>query len=61
VALGRAGLRADEALPALTATPARLAGLFPRKGSLQPGADADVLIWNGAWELEEVYRHGMRV
>ena len=32
---------------ALTATqPARIMGLYPRKGSLLPGADADILIWD---------------
>ena len=31
----------------LTATqPARLFGLHPRKGSLMPGADADVMLWD---------------
>lgn len=32
---------------ALTATnPARIFGLYPQKGSLAPGADADILVWD---------------
>jgi len=29
-----------------SATPAKIFGLFPRKGSLEPGTDADIVIWN---------------
>lgn len=32
----------------LTARPARLYGLYPQKGTLQPGADADVVLYNPA-------------
>jgi len=35
-----------EALPMLTRTPARAIGMYPRKGSLQAGADADIVIWD---------------
>ncbi len=42
-----AGRLTPEQFVARTATtPARLFGLFPRKGALLPGADADVLLWD---------------
>jgi predicted amidohydrolase YtcJ len=36
----------DAALTAYTATPARLAGLWPLHGNLSAGAAADLVIWN---------------
>lgn len=35
-----------EALPMLTRAPARAIGMYPRKGSLQADADADIVIWD---------------
>jgi dihydropyrimidinase len=44
VAAGRLGA---QQFVALTATnPARLYGLYPRKGTLAPGADADITLWD---------------
>jgi dihydropyrimidinase len=46
------------AFVSLTATePARVYGLHPRKGSLMPGADADIAIWDP--DLPTVIRHEM--
>jgi hypothetical protein len=36
----------DQALAAFTAAPARLAGAWPRLGTLAPGARADVVVWD---------------
>jgi predicted amidohydrolase YtcJ len=36
----------DEALAAYTSGPARLAGQWPRVGTLRPGAEADFVVWN---------------
>lgn len=40
------GLSLEEALPMLTRVPARSIGLYPQKGSLAVGADADVILWD---------------
>ncbi|MGI9658980.1 MAG: amidohydrolase family protein, partial [Gaiellaceae bacterium] len=41
---GRRDLGLGRAVELLSTTPARLFGLHPRKGSLTPGADADIVI-----------------
>jgi len=40
-----------------SANPARLNGLYPRKGSLMPGADADLVVWDSEnrWTLEAAH------
>ncbi|NJD27386.1 MAG: amidohydrolase family protein [Chloroflexi bacterium] len=44
VVAGRLSL--ERFVDAVTASPARLFGMYPRKGTLQVGADADILIWD---------------
>jgi len=41
------GLDPDVALRALTINPARIVGIDDRLGSLEPGKDADLVIWSG--------------
>lgn len=41
------GLDRDVALRAITTNPARILGLDDRVGSLQPGLDADIVLWSG--------------
>jgi len=43
----RGGLSFDAALRAVTLTPARLAGVADRVGSLEVGKDADLVLWSG--------------
>ena len=65
-----AGLPMDEAWKAITINPARQTGIGDRVGSLEPGKDADVVIWEadplttvgaGAWmtvvDGKIVYQH----
>ena len=41
------GMNYDDALRAITLTPAELFGLSDRVGSLQAGRDANVVVWSG--------------
>jgi imidazolonepropionase-like amidohydrolase len=41
------GLSWDAALAAMTSVPARIWGIADRYGTLEPGKDADVVIWDG--------------
>ncbi len=45
-------LTLEQALPMLTRVPARSIGLYPRKGSLQVGADADIALWHESAGLQ---------
>jgi imidazolonepropionase-like amidohydrolase len=41
------GLDAETALRALTINPARIVGVDDRLGSIEPGKDADLVVWSG--------------
>jgi dihydropyrimidinase len=46
----------------VSATPARIFGMYPRKGVLAPGSDADIVLWDPAAEHTiSAKTHHMRV
>jgi dihydroorotase (multifunctional complex type) len=53
------GLSLREAVALVTSKPARVFGLYPRKGSLLPGADADLCLYDprGDWRLSRDRMH----
>ncbi|MGB9906035.1 MAG: amidohydrolase [Candidatus Saccharicenans sp.] len=53
------GLEAEAALRAITINPARLAGLEDRLGSLDPGKEADLVVWSG--DLFDIRQEALRV
>ncbi|MGW1374112.1 N-acetylglucosamine-6-phosphate deacetylase [Streptomyces sp. NPDC002446] len=52
------GLTVDQAVQALSATPARLLGIDDRVGSLEAGKDADLVVLDAAYEVAGVMRRG---
>jgi len=52
--LRRRGLALERFAELSAAGPARVAGLYPRKGAIRIGADADLAVWNldREWEVE---------
>ena len=51
----------NDAIRMVSETPARIMGIYDRKGSLQRGKDADVLILDDALSLRSVYAMGKLV
>lgn len=50
----------EEVLPLLTENPARLIGVFDRKGSIAGGKDADLVVLDGESNVETVFLKGRR-
>jgi dihydropyrimidinase len=59
VAAGR--LTWSELVRLMASNPAKIFGLYPRKGALQPGADADVVVFDPsvAWTIRSVELHNI--
>ena len=53
-----AHLGLPEALKIITVNPAKSLKLYPRKGVLRPGSDADIVVLNEAWEIDYVFAKG---
>ena len=52
------GMPYDAALRAVTVNPARIFGIADRYGTLEPGKDADVVVWSGdPFELTTLVEH----
>lgn len=54
-------LELAEIIGMATANPARLLGIYPNKGIIQEGADADVALFNSDLICQETYVNGQRV
>jgi len=52
------GLPATAAVQMATANPARLLGIEARKGRLVPGADADIVLFDSAFNVSRVFLRG---
>ncbi len=54
----REGFPKEDALAAVTRTPAEILGIEDRVGTLEPGTDADVAVWDGEfWRVDTRTQH----
>ena len=51
----------EEILPLLSENPAKLIGMFDRKGSIETGKDADLVVLNSENEIVQVFAGGKRI
>lgn len=56
-----AGLPIDAVIPLATEVPARILGVADRKGRLEKGYDADVVVLTPRFEIERVFARGVEV
>ncbi|MCR0203665.1 beta-aspartyl-peptidase [[Clostridium] innocuum] len=51
-------LSITECLSFVTANPAQILGLYPKKGCIRAGSDADLLLFDNEWQLQDVMAKG---
>lgn len=61
IGVAKYGLALEDALYSATAAPARAMGLAPGIGLLQPGAQADLVLWDEALAVQAVLQRGQWV
>ena len=55
------GLPLEEVLPVLTEDPAKLIGVYDRKGSIEDGKDADLVVLDDQMQATDVFLRGRRL
>jgi len=56
-----AGCSVTDAIRMMCENPARMMGIYDRKGSIAPGKDADIVIWNGDVQVQRTIINGNTV
>ena len=57
-AVQQAGFPMDIACRMISETPAKIMGIYDRKGSLEPGKDADIVLFDEKQEVKFVMQMG---
>ena len=58
VMVEQAGCLLSDAVQMASTTPAAALGLAGRKGRLEPGYDADVVVFDASWQVRQTYLSG---
>lgn len=52
------GCSLEDAIPMFTENPAKLIGVFDKKGSIENGKDADLVILDDSLQIDKVFLRG---